>query len=323
MGDVTNIAWTHHTFNGWIGCHRISEACRFCYAAHETPVRVHRQRGLELWGKDAARHVTGDDNWRKPLKWNRDAMQAGERRRVFCASLADVFEDRRDLDVHRARLWDLIAATPWLDWLLLSKRWGIADIPGMVPAAWSAGWPRNVWAGATVENQRAADERIPHLLRIPAVVRFLSMEPLLEAVDLDPPTCPSCEGHDAVTGSDGATLFCREHGDEMAFSAWLDPCASAKQAGINWVIVGGESGPKARPFDLAWARAIRDQCREAEVACFVKQIGARPQPERVRVPEAGPDAWMFEHLHIRDSHGGDPSKWPADLRVREFPTMTP
>lgn len=342
MGRETNISWTDSTFNPWLGCEKVSAGCKNCYAENDTPIRVHRGKGLELWGGGAARVVTGADNWKKPARWNREAQAAGRRHRVFCASLADVFEGRRDLDAPRARLFALIEQTPWLDWQLVTKR--PENMMRLAPAAWANRWPLNVWAGCTVENQRAAAERIPHLLRIPAVVRFLSMEPLIEAVDLDPPTCPSCGSHDAVTGSDGATLFCREHVDEMAFGAWLDACASAKQAGINWVICGGESGPKARPFDLAWAREIVTQCREAGVSCFVKQMGAQPIDSADRdimcngtvhyvrpadhpmIAEAGARPGYSTRPHrvmLRDGHGGDPSEWPSDLRVREFPTVTP
>lgn len=168
---------------------------------------------------------------------------------------------------------------------------------------WAEGprwWPTvlpNVWLGVTVENQAAAEERVPHLLRCPARVRFLSLEPLLEDVRLDSwwlgkkrkESCGGCvEGHDTYAD-------CRGH----------------EVGGIGWVIVGGESGPKARPFDLAWARSIRDQCKAAGVPVFVKQMGANA------VQSCGPECEHYLALH--DRAGADPAEWPADLRVREMP----
>lgn len=335
MGDETKIQWTDHTFNPWLGCEKVSAGCKHCYAENDTPVRVHRGKGLELWGGDAARVVTGADNWKKPARWNREAQAEGRRHRVFCASLADVFEDRRDLDAPRARLFALIEQTPWLDWQLVTKR--PEDMVRFAPASWAKAWPLNVWAGTTVEDQPAADKRIPHLRRVPAVVRFLSMEPLLGAVDLDPPTCPDCGDHDA-TDFDG-TAFCAAcpgadgEGVEMAFDAWLDPCASAKQPGINWLIIGGESGPKARPFDLAWARSIIAQADAAGVPVFLKQLGASPIDSAVgaspiaihETDSTGTTAHTIPRIHrlrLRDSHGGDEAEWPADLRGRRaFPKV--
>ncbi|HEY7770469.1 DUF5131 family protein [Longimicrobium sp.] len=194
MGANTKIEWCDHTFNPWIGCQRVSPGCVNCYAEHtNTYVRVQRAGGNELWGPKGARHVTSDANWRKPLAWNR--LAAGNRTtawaldkvhvrpRVFCASLADVFEDRPDLVAPRARLFALIQATPELDWLLLTKR--PENMVRLAQASgWEGDWPANVWAGCTVEDQQRADERIAHLLAVPAAVRFLSCEPLLGPVDL-------------------------------------------------------------------------------------------------------------------------------------------
>src|SRR5262245_49470954 len=134
MGADSKIQWTDHTFNPWIGCAHVSEACRFCYAESERFVQVKRGQGVELWGPNAARYVTSATNWKLPLRWNREALEVGERRRVFCASLADVFEDRRELDEPRSWLWALIERTPWLDWLLLTKR--PENIWKMYPPRW-------------------------------------------------------------------------------------------------------------------------------------------------------------------------------------------
>lgn len=179
---LTSIQWAHYTFNGWWGCEKVSAACRDCYA--ETWAK---RTGHAVWGADAPRRFFGEKHWNEPVLWNRAAAEAGERRRVFCASMADVFEDRRDLDIARGRLWSLIWSTPHLDWMLLSKRWGLVDIEEMVAGSWRAQWPSNAWAGATVEDRASAVIRLPALGAVPAKTRFLSVEPMLEdvsAIDL-------------------------------------------------------------------------------------------------------------------------------------------
>lgn len=177
MAKNSKIEWTHHTFNPWWGCVKLSPACKHCYA--ETWAR---RVGEDIWGAKADRRFFGDEHWKSPLRWNSEAEADGARRRVFCASMADVFEDRRDLDEWRARLWPLIARTPHLDWLLLTKR--PHAIGKLVP--WTNDWPTNVWLGTTAENQHWADKRIPELVKHPARVRFLSCEPLLGALNLRP-----------------------------------------------------------------------------------------------------------------------------------------
>lgn len=228
MGKFTGISWCDHTFNPWRGCVKVSEACRYCYAERESNISA-----PGLWGADAERRVSSEKIWRDPIHWNTTAKKAGVRRRVFCASMADVFEDRRDLDSHRARLWALIHNTTSLDWLLLTKR--PETILQLVPKSWDElGFPPNVWVGTSIENQRAFDERSPHLLNIQSGVRFISCEPLLGPLDLD-----------------------------------------LQRLGrrIEWVIVGGESGPSARPMHPDWARSLRDQCAANEVAFHFKQWG--------------------------------------------------
>lgn len=177
MAKNSRIEWTNHTFNPWWGCVKVSPACKHCYAESWS-----KRVGQNVWGVGSPRRFFGDKHWNEPLRWNAAAELAGKRARVFCASMADVFEDRRDLDVWRERLWGLIAATPWLDWLLLTKR----PEAVMRLAPWNDSWPENVWLGTTVEDQRRALERLPVLENIPAVVRFISAEPLLDAIDLAP-----------------------------------------------------------------------------------------------------------------------------------------
>lgn len=251
----TKISWAHYTFNPWLGCTKVSPACKNCYAEAWA-----KRSGLVQWGDNAERRRTSEANWRQPRKWNADARKAGERRRVFCASLADVFEDRPELVAWRADLITLIYGTPHLDWLLLTKRpenWRNAIDEACEYKhgdTWQSRWtqgeaPDNVWIGTTVENQEMADKRIPELLKIPARVRFLSVEPLLEPIDL--------------------RLVVHFLGGSMA--------VKDKARDLHWVIVGGESGPNARTMQLSWPRSLRDQCKEAGIPFFFKQhSGLRP-----------------------------------------------
>lgn len=290
MGEKTGISWTDSTCNVWHGCEKVSPGCKHCYAEVSTPVRVKRARGLEVWGRDAARDET--KSWEKNLReWSRDVVRSasGEPRRVFGQSLSDTFEDRRDLDPLRDRFFALIDA--WesrsLVFQLLTKR--PENIRRMVPPSWLTTWPSHVWIGTTVEDQERADERIPHLLRVPAAVRFLSVEPQIGPVDLD---------------------------------AWIGDGACLNDAGwgpappwIHWVIQGGESGSKARPFHVDWMYAMKAQCAAAGVAWFPKQMGAN-------VVDARRDGVGTYRLSLRDSHGGDESEWPLDLQgCRAFPVQ--
>lgn len=234
MGTNSKIEWTHHTFNPWWGCVRVSPACKHCYA--ETWAK--RLGQLDLWGKDGPRRFFSDAHWKEPLKWNKEAAAAGERRRVFCASMADVFEDRRDLDSSRERLWALIEATPHLDWLLLTKR--IQHVKKLAPWRPGTAWPNNIWLGTTAENQRWLEKRVDGLLVHNAAIRFLSAEPLLGHLDVSP---------------------------------WLSRPHSQGPNGINWIIAGGESGVKARLMNPAWAEDLRDQCEAAGVPFHFKQWG--------------------------------------------------
>jgi protein gp37 len=250
MGEHTKIEWAHHTFNPWIGCERVSAECRNCYA------ETWDARGLNgpetHWGKDAPRRRTSDANWRLPLRWDRKAAADGVRRSVFCASLADVFEDRDDLDPWRTDLWDLIEATPNLDWLLLTKRpENVELLAGDFAQCISCGlnpvdpfnwWcicggtvrpPLNVRLGTSVGHQSSIDRVAALIDAADGAPTFLSCEPLLGPLDF---------------GTGG-----------------LD--------GIDWVIAGGESGPNARPMHPDWVRSIRDVCLDSGVPFLFKQWG--------------------------------------------------
>ncbi len=241
MGKNSHIEWTHHTFNPWWGCAKVSPACDNCYAEAWA-----KRVGSDVWGPKADRRFFGDAHWREPLRWNAEAVDAGERARVFCASMADVFEARRDLDATRTKLWKLIGETPMLDWLLLTKR--PQNAGRMTP--WGETWPENVWLGTTVENQKFADLRIPFLIKCPARVRFLSCEPLLGKLNL---------------------------------SRWVK---AGESSPIQWVIAGGESGAKSRPMHPDWPRALRDFSHAHDIAFHFKQWGHWVPAEMVREQEA-------------------------------------
>lgn len=247
MAENSNIEWTHHTFNPWIGCTKVSPACDNCYAE----AWANRFEDAERWGPKALRRRTGQSTWVQPLKWNREAAKNGTRPRVFCASLADVFDNSVYVQpTWREDLWRLIRETQNLDWLLLTKR--PQNIAKMLPPDWGDGYP-NVWLGTTVENQTEADRRIPHLLSIPAVIHFLSCEPLLGPVSLRWLSAWPSEKIPALNPMGKST----------------DHLDGARR--LDWVITGGESGPRFRHADPNWFRQLRDQCQEAGVAFLFKQ----------------------------------------------------
>lgn len=303
MGRETGISWTDHTFNPWLGCLKVSEGCAHCYAEHDTPARTHRAKGLELWGppSTASRVRTSDEYWKQPARWDRAAARDGVRRRVFCASQADVFEDNELVVGWRTRLFEIIERTPHLDWQLLTKR--PENLRRFLPASWMKDPRPNVWLGTTVENQATANKRVPELLRVPAAVHFLSCEPLLDAIDLRSLADEQCDECGTVVLFDAfqaaARCECTIEGAE--------PVACAR---ISWVIVGGESGRRARQFDLEWARSIVSQCAQAGVAVFFKQAGSNP------VDSGG---GSLVALRLSTNHGDQMDDLPPELRVQEFP----
>lgn len=350
MGEHTEIAWCHSTFNPWIGCQRVAPGCEHCYAESFA-----KRTGKAKWGPQGTRVKTSEANWRKPLKWNREAEKAGERRRVFCASLADVFEDwtgpvhdhhgiqlcrchgcgklthfnghcetpRDDdewsdmcgrvprattLDDIRIDLFRLIDSTPWLDWLLLTKRpenirkmwsptkWGgrCAAFPNCTHPDCSSGRCRsNVWLGTSISTQDDAEQSLPHLLQCGdlAPVLFASLEPLLEAVDLTAVQAPA-----SVQKSPNGGL------KYNALALDDDEHFYRPPAKLSLVIVGGESGGhRARPMHPQWALDLRDQCKANDTAFFFKQWGQHA-PYEVWQAENGVDAecqfWLHEDGRI-------------------------
>ncbi|WP_441460276.1 phage Gp37/Gp68 family protein [Burkholderia thailandensis] len=279
MSENSKIEWTDHTFNPFIGCTKVSPGCDNCYAEHLMDTRLHKV----VWGVHGERVRTSAATWREPIRWNARHAEFfaahGRRQRVFCASLADVFDNAVD-PAWRADLFTLIARTPNLDWLLLTKRIGNArDMLNEVVDDLSHGintwdelpWP-TVWLGATIVNQTEADRDIEKLLMTPARRRFLSMEPLLGPVDLrawfDPTgvccmremqSCEDCPA-DAPWIHGPTTQYAE---DGTGFSS----------PEIDWVIVGGESGHGARPMHPEWPRDLRDQCAAYGVPFLFKQHG--------------------------------------------------
>lgn len=286
MAENTKIEWTDHTFNPWIGCTKVSPGCDHCYAENLMDTRM----GVASWRPGAERVRTKEANWKMPLRWNAQADafmdQHGRRQRVFCASLADVFDNAVDPQ-WRDDLFELIAATPNLDWLLLTKRIGNVGNMLPVPFDFDRHFP-HVWIGTTIVNQAEADRDIPKLLDVPARVRFLSMEPLLGPVDL---THIEVFGGDAEIFPLKGTTDCVD--DEGA--------TTDDVPALDWVIVGGESGPGARPMSPDWARSLRDQCAAAGVPFLFKQWGewipmlGQAEGVPVREKTTTPDGWVMGH----------------------------
>lgn len=283
MGETTAISWCHHTFNCWWGCVKVSPACTSCYAERDS-----KRYGHDVWGPNARRRFFGEKHWSEPLKWNAAAEKAGERRRVFCASMADVFEalptdhpDAEAMATARAKLFEaLIPATPWLDWLTLTKRTAAM-------AAWSRRSPfgRNVIAMTTAEDQEWFNKRVGDLLATRAHRRGLSLEPLLGEIDMWPWLSLQACGD------------CLNTQPEQDMSACVVCGSKNLRPAISWVIAGGESGPKARPTHPDWLRSLREQCAAAGVAFHFKQWGEwAPLPEPFRYsPAIGSDNSDYNH----------------------------
>lgn len=300
MSEQTKIEWADATFNPWIGCTKVSPGCAHCYAEHSTLVRTQRAHGRELWGAGKSRWRTSAATWRNPVKWNhREEMRRADREndnqyieslssnspRIF-PSLMDWLDDEIPSE-WLADFLKLIHDTPNLNWLLLTKRpqlfqdrlfeaYAHCEAPY---AKWVDQWrtgesiPENIWVGWSAEDQKRWDERSKHGLNIPAFRRFVSVEPQLSSISFDLGKSPR------------------------------------NSPGIDWIIIGGESdqpNQPARPCKVKWIESGVRQCRDAGVACFVKQLGSTAC--------GGDGDWT-----IKDKKGDDMSEWPQDLRVRQFP----
>jgi protein gp37 len=244
MGEKTHINWTKHTWNPWQGCRKVSAGCKFCYM----------YRDKARYGQDPKVVVrSAPATFNKPLAWKEPA-------KVFTCSWSDWFIE--EADEWRDDAWAIIRSTPHLTYQILTKR--PERIMGNLPVDWGQGYP-NVWLGVSVENQEAANERIPQLIRIPARVRFLSCEPLLGPLDFQKIPCPN-----GCAPSKYCSRCCNDYIPK--YFGYILPLLDGD---IHWVITGGESGPKdkVRPAELNWFRSIRDQCVAAGVAYHHKQHG--------------------------------------------------
>lgn len=326
---MSKIQWTDVTWNPVTGCTKVSAGCKNCYAERDwgrvygagAPESMRAKYGVRKFGDVMCHH----DRLDQPLRWQKP-------RRVFVNSMSDLFhEDVPEsyidkvfgiMAMSRRHTFQVLTKRPerMRDYLLTPDRQMIINNAGNSITeppdndyALGAGWPiENVWLGVSCEDQKAADERVPVLLDTPAALRFVSAEPLIGAIDLE------------------AFLSCYdEHGEPSG-----PRCNEDGSDELSWVIVGGESGPGARPCDVEWIRSIVGQCRDAGVACFVKQLGAEPGIRH----DDGKHSTLYtrscgfwpegdygnQHSWIivmNDRKGGKPHEWPVELRVREWPRV--
>ena len=304
MSVTSKISWCDSTWSPLVGCSRVSSGCANCYAVKEVrrlSGNPHPKIAADFAGL-VERHGNGQLDWtgqvrvfqdrlRQPLHWKRP-------RRIFVNSMSDVFHENVPFHVIDD-IFDIMKRAHWHTFQVLTKRparmaqWADStnarhdDILGGYEGP---GIP-NIWLGVSVETQATADERIPWLLKIPTAVRFISAEPLLAPIDLRA-YLPMGPWHDP-------------RGDH-----WCVECSRWKGA-LDWVICGGESGPKARPCDLDWLRSVVQQCQVSGVPCWVKQVGRWPY-EVSELDRAYP-------LKTKHKAGADPAEWPSDLQVQQMP----
>ena len=313
MSDKSGIQWTDATWNPVTGCSKVSQGCKHCYALRDwARVAAPRATPNVYTGREFTDVMFHPERLDQPLRWKKP-------RRIFVNSMSDLFHENvpdgfiADVfatmgacdELQRGHVFQVLTKRParMFDWCCRfgHRAWNRRRIGA---EAWPA---RNVWLGVSVEDQQTADERIPLLLQTPAALRFVSYEPALGPVDLAPHlACKGC-----------GTRFRKD-----LRPAVIDCCPDGSNM-LDWVIVGGESGPGARPCDVAWIRSAVEQCKAAGVPCFVKQLGARPflgQGDwKGKLPQMRDHLAQRGEIALRDRKGGDPAEWPADLRVREMP----
>lgn len=343
MSANSSIEWTDRTWNPVRGCSVVSPGCHRCYAMKQ----AHRFSGLGRAYEGLTKLTSAGPQWTgvirtvdaellEPLSWRKP-------QRVFVNSMSDLFHDDVP-DAFIDRVFAVMAARSIHTFQILTKRadrmraymsdplrhltvieaWS-RTLPRRANRTTIANWPLpNVWLGVSVEDQKHADERIPQLLQTPAAVRFISAEPLLGRVDLADLSVDAYTKFDALTG----------HKEWPSVVSWSDNSDSGPR--LDWVIVGGESGAGARPFDVEWARSVVQQCRAADVPVFVKQLGSFPVVDNEencatlaphvgkgtnkRAPSTWREPWPWVPT-LRDRKGGDMAEWPEDLRVRQFPEV--
>lgn len=267
MGTNSGIGWTGNTWNPWKSCRKISPACKFCYM----------YRDMERWGQDPTKVTRSKSTFNEPLKWKDPTL-------IFTCSWSDWFIE--EADAWRMEAWEIIKKTPHHTYQILTKR--PERILKCLPPDWGDGYP-NVWIGVSVENQEYADLRIPILLNVPAHVRFLSCEPLLGDINI----------------SQSVRLWKFQNSGSFE---------SDYEHLLHWVIIGGESGHGKHPEDksvkyqyreskLEWISSITQQCREAGVPVFVKQLGTH----------------LSKEMKLADKTGSDIDEFPDELKFQEFP----
>lgn len=342
MGTDTKIEWADHSWSPWMGCQKVHTGCEHCYAKRQTA-----RLGVK-WGPDGTRVKTSEAYWKKPLTWNKkaEAEAEGIRRTVF-PSMCDPFEDWQGpivnakgarllvdtgtytvdltMDDLRRDMFGLFDQTTWLDLILLTKRpenirrfWPPRTGP-CTPRGKMNAYRENVHLLYSASDQETLEAGIGHLLKCRDLVPVLglSLEPLVGPIDLSAYISP-CEG----CGNQGSLAF---EGAEAGNSLCLDACTQHgdDRSKLNWVIVGGESGPNARPCKSGWIRDIRDQCEAAGIPLFIKQLGANStgwdyDDFGVALSD-GNDGFAVAEFH--DPKGGDWDEWPEPLKVRQSPEV--
>lgn len=343
MSEKTKISWCDSTWSPIKGCSKVSPGCANCYITRTPPLRI------KGWKFGDPIYEDSERVWNEPFKWNKKPWicecqstshlglgtkcwqgHTYHRRRIFATSLSDWLHPNLPVAT-LARFLDTIRRCQDCDFLLCTKRpelfvhrlqaaedaWAKISDSAEETCDWCYQWwtgaesPRNIWVLTSAEDQKRADERIPHLLKIPAVVRGLSCEPLIEPLDLK--LARPCDQD------------CQEYQDAECPST-AGKCVMQRNH-VGWVIVGGESGKDARPCNVEWIRSIRDQCQAAVVPVFVKQLGSNSTIQ-VKPPSevvgGALDGMVFSgRCRVKRKHpkGGDPSEWPEDLRVQQFPQL--